>query len=63
MAIKRTVITLTKTNFEALRKAQNVSRSSLYDALNGSSNSETAQHIRRLALTTYGGVKTTKVVW
>ena len=63
MAIKRTVITLTKSNFEALRKSQNVSRSSVYDALNGSSNSETAQQIRRLALSTYGGVKTTKVIW
>lgn len=63
MAIKRTVITLTKSNFEALRKSQNVSRSSMYDALNGSSNSETAQQIRRLALSTYGGVKATKVIW
>lgn len=63
MAIKRTVITLTKGNFEALRKSQNVSRSSMYDALNGSSNSETAQQIRRLALSTYGGVKATKVIW
>lgn len=63
MAIKRTIITLTKSNFEALRKSQNVSRSSMYDALNGSSNSETAQQIRRLALSTYGGVKATKVIW
>ena len=63
MASKRTVITLTKGNFEALRKSQNVSRSCLYDALNGSSNSESAQNIRRLALSTYGCVKTTKVVW
>ena len=63
MAIKRTVITLTKSNFEALRKSQNISRSCLYDALNGSTNSELAQNIRRLALSIYGGVKTTKVVW
>ena len=63
MATRRTVITLTKSNFEALRKSKNVSRSSVYDALNGSSNSETAQQIRRLALSTYGGVKTTKVIW
>lgn len=63
MASKRPVITLTKSNFEALRKSQNVSRSSMYDALNGSSNSETAQLIRRLALSTYGGVKVTKVIW
>lgn len=63
MAVKRTVITLTKSNFEALRKSQNVSRSAVYDALNGSSNSDTAQQIRRLALSIYGGVKTTKVIW
>lgn len=63
MASKRTVITLTKGNFEALRKSQGVSRSCIYDALNGSSNSESAQNIRRLALSTYGGVKTTKVIW
>lgn len=63
MATRRTVITLTKSNFEALKKSQNVSRSAVYDALNGSSNSETAQQIRRLALSTYGGVKTTKVIW
>jgi hypothetical protein len=63
MATKRTVITLTKSNFEALRKSQNVSRSSIYNALSGATNSETAQQIRRLALSTYGGVKTTKVIW
>lgn len=63
MAAKRTIITLTKANFEALRKSQNVSRSSVYNALNYSTNSETAQLIRRLALSTYGGVKATKVIW
>ena len=63
MAIKRTVITLSKSNFEALRKSQNVGRSAMYDALNGTSNSESAQQIRRLALSTYGGVKATKVIW
>lgn len=61
--MRRTIITLTKSNFEALRKSQNVSRASVYNALNGSSNSETAQQIRRLALSVYGGVKTTRVIW
>lgn len=61
--MKRTVIMLTKKNFEALRKSQNVSRAAVYNALNGSSNSESAQLIRRLALSTYGGVKATKVIW
>ena len=63
MAVKRTVIVLTKDKFEALRKSQNAGRSQMYNALNYTSNSQSAQNIRRLALSMYGGEKTTKIIW
>lgn len=62
MATKRTVISLTKSDIEALSKSENVSRATVYNALNGNSNSTTAQNIRRLAIDVYGGIKYTKVI-
>ena len=62
MATKRTVISLTKSDIEALSKSENVSRATVYNALNGNSNSTTAQNIRRLAIDVYGGIKCTKVI-
>lgn len=62
MATKRTVISLTKANIDALCRSQNVSRATVYNALNGNSGSETAQQIRRLAMDVYGGLTYTKVI-
>ena len=63
MAIRRKYISVKKEVIQALCKELNVHRSSVYSALNYTSNSETAQQIRRLAITTYGGVEATKVIW
>ena len=62
MATKRTVISLTKKDIQALCKSQNVSRATVYNALNGNTNSDTAQQIRRLAIDVYGGIKYSKVI-
>lgn len=63
MAQRRTIIVVPNGSVQAIMNELNVKRSCVYNALNYSSNSETAQHIRRLALSVYGGVKATKVFW
>lgn len=63
MAIRREVIRVPKGSVEKLCQALNVSRASVYAALKNNTNSETAQQIRRLALSTYGGLKATDIVW
>lgn len=63
MAIKRKYIAVQVGIVEALCKRLNVKRASVYNALNYTTNSETAQNIRRLALSEYGGVEATKVIW
>ena len=62
MATRRIVISLTKDNLEALCKSQNVSRATVYNALNGNSGSELAQKIRQLAIDVYGGLKYSKII-
>ena len=63
MATKRKVIVLPKGQLELICRSMNVKRATVYNALNGNSNSENAQQIRRLALSTYGGVETFKVIF
>lgn len=63
MALKRKYITVPRGSVEAISNALNVNRASVYNALNYTTNSETAQQIRRLALSTYGGVEASKVIW
>ena len=63
MPIKRTCISVPKGTVEKLCKEVNVKHSAVYSALNYASNSESAQKIRHLALTVYGGVEIKKVIW
>lgn len=63
MPTKRKIIIVPKGQVENISRSMNVNRSTVYNALNGNSNSESAQLIRRLALSTYGGVETTKIVF
>lgn len=63
MAFKKKVITVPKGAVDGIRRSLNVDRATVYNALAYRSNSETAQQIRRLATSTYGGIETTKVVF
>ena len=63
MPTKRTIIVVPKGSVEALCKELNVSRSSVYNALNKTTNSEMAQKIRRLALSDYGGTTSSKIMF
>ncbi len=63
MAIKRKIITVPNGAVEKLCHSLNVGKTTVYAALNYTSNSENAQHIRRLALSTYGGIEATKVIF
>lgn len=60
---RRKIITLPKGQVQNICRSMNVKRSTVYNALNGNSNSESAQLIRRLALSTYGGVETFKIIF
>jgi len=63
MPIKRKYISVPSGSVQAICNELNVGRTCVYDALNYTTNNENAQHIRRLALSTYGGVEATKVIW
>ena len=63
MPIRRKVIKVPRGTVEKLCIAQRVGRTTVYEALNGNNNSEDAKKIRQLALSTYGGVETTKVIF
>ena len=63
MPKKRTYISVPQGTVQALCNELNVHRSAVYSALNYSSNSESAQKIRELALSVYGGVECTKAIW
>lgn len=63
MPKKRTYISVPQGTVEALCKEAGVKRSAVYSALNYSSNSESAQKIRKLALSVFGGVECTKAIW
>lgn len=63
MSQKVEVISLRKDQFTKLCNELNVKRSAVYNALNHTSNSESAQKIRRLAMSDYGGRITSKIVW
>lgn len=63
MAFKKKVITVPRGAVDGIRRSLNVDRATVYNALAYRSNSETAQQIRRLATSTYGGIETTKVIF
>lgn len=62
MAIKKKIIQIPRKNVDLLAKAMNVAPVTVWNALAFRSDSENAQQIRRLAISTYGGVETTKII-
>lgn len=62
MARKKKIIQIPPKNVELLAKAMNVGKVTVWNALAFRSDSENAKQIRRLALSTYGGFETTKLV-
>lgn len=63
MATKRKIIQVPVEKFKMLQQKSGVSRSSVYYALNGNSNSAKAREIRRMAIEEFGGVERPKVIW
>jgi hypothetical protein len=59
---KRTIIIVPRGAVEEICRSQNVGKTTVYAALNYSSFSESAERIRHLALNTYGGIKTQKII-
>ena len=62
MAIRRPIITLPRGTAQKMCKAEGVSKTALYAALNFSSFSDEAERLRNVAITMYGGIKTSKVI-
>lgn len=62
MARRKKIIQVPRKNVDALAKVTNVSPVTVWNALAFRSDSENAQQIRRLALSTYGGIETTKTI-
>lgn len=62
MARKKRIIQIPPKNVESLAKAMKVGKVTVWNALAYRSDSENAQQIRKLALSTYGGIETTKVI-
>lgn len=63
MPLKKKYISVSENSIRALSAETNVSRATVYNALNYSSNSDIAQKIRRLAVEVYGGIEATRVLW
>ena len=62
MVRKKKIIQIPRKNVDLIAKAVNVSPVTVWNALAFRSDSENAQQIRRLAISTYGGIETTKFV-
>ena len=62
MARKKKIIQVSRKNVDALAKAVGVKNTTVWNALAFRSDSENAQQIRRLALSSYGGIETYKMV-
>ena len=62
MAIRRPTIVMPRGSVERLCKAEGKGKTSVYAALNFTSNSEEAERIRKVAVSMYGGIRTTKVI-
>lgn len=62
MARKKKIIQIPRKNVDLLAKSMNVAPGTVWNALAFRSDSANAQQIRRLALSTYGGIETYKLV-
>ena len=62
MVRKKKIIQVPRKNVDLLAKAVNVKPVTVWNALAFRSDSENAQQIRRLAISTYGGIETTKTI-
>ena len=62
MVRKKKIIQVSRRNVDLLAKEVHVAPVTVWNALAYRSDSENAQQIRRLAMSAYGGVETTKVV-
>ena len=62
MVRKKKIIQVPRKNVDALAKVMGVKNTTVWNALAFRSDSENAQQIRRLALSTYGGIETYKMV-
>lgn len=62
MARKKKIIQIPRKNVDLLARAMGVAQVTVWNALAFRSDSENAQQIRRLAISTYGGIETTKIV-
>lgn len=62
MARKKKIIQVPRKNVDLLAKAVNVGQVTVWNALAFRSDSDNAQQIRRLALSSYGGIETYKLV-
>lgn len=60
MAYKRKIIQVPHGAAKKIAKDQKCGLTTVYAALNYTSNSQSAQNIRRLATAIYGGIETTK---
>lgn len=62
MARKKKIIQVPRKNVDLLAKALNVGTVTVWNALAFRSDSDNAQQIRRLALSSYSGIETYKLV-
>ena len=62
MAIKRKVIVIPRGSADKICTALKIGRTTLYAALNYTSNSDDAKLTRQKVLSEYGGIQTTKVI-
>ena len=62
MTRKKKIIQVPRKSVDLLAKTMNVSEITVWNALAFRSDSDNAQQIRRLALSTYGGIETYKLV-
>lgn len=63
MAKKVPVIRIPKGSASEICRALKIGRTTLYAALNYSSDSEEAKRTREVVLAKYGGVKDTRIIW
>jgi len=63
MVQRKSYISVRKKYIEELQKECGVSRTSVYNALNYSCNSDSAKKVRDLALTKYEGIKASRPVF